>query len=88
LATYSLSPRTKIQSGYRHLEVDRAFIGGGRLIDYWARRDLMLSYDFALSAYLKQERWNFPALSPAPHSNLTASFQFTFYPTLRSDRQK
>src|SRR5208337_119525 len=55
LATYSFSPRTKLQLGYRHQEVDRAFIGGGRLIDYSARGDVMLTRDIGVSAFLQQE---------------------------------
>ncbi len=83
LATYSFSPRTKLQLGYRHQEVDRAFIGGGRLIDYSARGDVMLTRDIGVSAFLQQEQWNFPVLSPTAQSDFTASFQVTYRPKLR-----
>jgi hypothetical protein len=79
-STYALSPRTKFQLGYRHQEVDHAFIGGGRLTDYSARSDVMLTREIGLSVFVQQERWNFPVLSTTAQSNFTASFQFTFYP--------
>jgi hypothetical protein len=79
-ATYLFSSRTKFQLGYRHQEVDRAFIGGGRLIDYSARGDYRLSRDISISGFLRHEQWNFPVLSPTAHDNVTASFQFTYSP--------
>jgi hypothetical protein len=78
--TYSLSPRTRFQFGYRHQEVSRDFIGGGRSVDYSVRSDLMLSHDVAFSGFLQYEQWRFPVLSPIGQPNITASFQFTFYP--------
>jgi hypothetical protein len=81
--TYSFSPRSKIQLGYRHQEVSKDFIGGGRLVDYSARGDLMLAPGIGLSSFLQYEQWRFPVLAPDRHSNVTATFQFTFYPHWR-----
>jgi len=82
-ANYWFSPRTKLQLSYRHAEVDRAFIGGGRLNDYGAQGELMLRHDLSLSGLLQYEQWEFPVLSQAGHSNVTASVQITFYPKWR-----
>ena len=81
--TYSFSPRTKLQLGYRHQEVDRAFLGGGRLIDYSLRGDWLVSRACGLSGFLQYEHWNFPILSPIAHANATAAAQLTYYPHWR-----
>ncbi|HEV2732488.1 MAG TPA: capsule assembly Wzi family protein, partial [Terriglobales bacterium] len=78
--TYSFSPRTKLQWGYRLQEVSHNFIEGGRLADYSVTGNCMLSHNIELSGALQYEQWKFPVLSPITQSNVTASFQMTFYP--------
>jgi hypothetical protein len=78
--TYSVTPRNKVQFGYRHQEVSSAFIGGGRLIDYSLRGDFLARHEIALSGYLQYEQWRFPVISPARQSNFTASLQLTYNP--------
>jgi len=78
--TYSFSPRTKLQLGYRLQEVSHNFIEGGRLTDYSVAGNCMLSRNVALSGMLQYEQWKFPVLSSTPQSNVTASIQVTFYP--------
>lgn len=78
--TYSFSPRSRVQLGYRHQEVSKDFLGGGRAVDYSVRSDLMLSREVAFSGFLQYEQWRFPVLTPARRSDLTASVQLTFYP--------
>jgi hypothetical protein len=80
--TYSFSPRSKVQFEYRHQEVSRLFIGGGRLVDYSAHSDFLLSPNVALSCLLQYETWRFPLLATGVQSNLTTAVQFTFYPRL------
>jgi len=82
--TYSMSPRNKIQFSYRHQEVSKAFVGGGRLVDYSLGGDILASRNLALSSYLQYERWHFPVVNPNRQSNITASMQLTFYPHLRT----
>jgi membrane-associated phospholipid phosphatase len=82
-AKYSFSPRTTVQVGYRHQEVDHAFIGGGRLNDFSTTAQFMLSREVAFSTFLQYEQWKFPVLSPGRHSNVTASVQLVFYPNWR-----
>ena len=79
-ATYWLSPRTKLQLGYRLQMVYRDFIQGGRLADYSARGDYTLGSRLAFSGQFQYEQWWFPILSSSKQSNETASLQLTFYP--------
>jgi hypothetical protein len=78
--TYSFSPRSQLQLGYRLQQVSKDFIGGGRSVDYSARTELMLSPRIALSAFVQYEHWNFPVLSTKAQNNTTASVQMVFYP--------
>ncbi len=78
--TYWLTPRDKVQLGYRLQTVAPDFIGGGRLADYSARGEFLVGRNLSVSGFLQYEQWNFPVLSSLAHSDLTASFQLTFYP--------
>jgi membrane-associated phospholipid phosphatase len=80
--TYWLSPRNKLQVGYRLQTVAPDFIGGGRLADYSARSEFMVGRNISVSGFLQYEQWRFPLLAPAPQSNVTGSVQVTFYPDL------
>jgi len=84
--TYSLSPRTRFQLGYRQQEVSADFIGGGRAVDYSARGDVTVSHNLDFSGFLQYEQWRFAVLSPTRQSDITASFQFTFHPEWRIRR--
>jgi hypothetical protein len=79
--TYSWSPRTRLQLGYRLQEVSHEFIGGGRLVDYSASSDVTLSSKLTFSGLLQYEQWRFPVLSATRQSNVTASVQLTFWPS-------
>ncbi len=82
---YWLSPQNTIQVGYRHGEVSADFIqGGGTLNDVAVRADLWVRPDLSISSFVQYEKWSFPVLSSSNRSNVTASFQFTFWPQLRS----
>jgi len=78
--TYHFSPRSGIQLGYRHNNVDKAFLSGGRLRDLSLRSDVMLSRGLRISGAVQWETWHFPVLYPVPRSNIVASFQLTFWP--------
>jgi hypothetical protein len=79
-ATYWLSPRTKLQLGYRLQMVYKDFIEGGRLTDYFVHGDYKLGNSLALSGLFQYEQWWFPILSSTKQSNQTASLELTFYP--------
>jgi hypothetical protein len=81
--TYSFSPRSRLQFGYRLQDVSEHFIGGGRLADYSASGNVMLSHELALSGLLQYEQWSFPVLSPTKQSNVAASLGLTLYPHWR-----
>jgi membrane-associated phospholipid phosphatase len=78
--TYSLSPRNKVQIGYRLQDVSPRFIGGGRLVDYSASSEFMLAHNVSLSGSFQYEQWRFPVLNTVRQSDETASVQLTFYP--------
>jgi len=79
-AKYSFSTRSSLQFGYRHAEVDRHFVGGGRLNDFSGRTELMLGPKLAISCSLQYEQWNFPVLRSTPQSDVSAQVQLTFFP--------
>jgi membrane-associated phospholipid phosphatase len=77
---YHRSPRNSVQLGYRHDNVDKAFLQGGELRDLTLRTDWALSRDVGISAAIQQENWHFPLLSPTAKSDVIATFQLTFAP--------
>jgi hypothetical protein len=79
---YSLTARNSLQFGYRLQTVSPKFVEGGRLVDYSARGDLLLSRDIAISGLVQYEQWRFPALSAMSQSNVTASLRLTYWPKL------
>ena len=79
--SYWLSPRNKLQFGFRHLKVSREFIpDGGTLADASVRADVWVKSSFSLSAAVQYEAWTFPVISPTRQSNVTSSVQLTFWP--------
>jgi membrane-associated phospholipid phosphatase len=85
-AKYSFTPRTSLQLGYRHQEVDRFLAGGGRLNDFSVTGECQLGPRVAVSGLAQYEEWNFPALRPGPESDFSTSVQLTFHPGLRWPR--
>jgi membrane-associated phospholipid phosphatase len=82
--TYSFSPQTKLQAGYRLQEVSKDFIGGGRLIDYSVSGEARVSRDFGFSGSVQYEQWRFPEITLDRKSNVTASVTFKYFPHLQS----
>ena len=78
--TYWLSPRDKLQLGYRLQTVSPDFIGGGRLVDFSAQSEIMMPHDVSISGLVQYEQWRFPVLSSNRQSDVTAALQLTFYP--------
>jgi len=78
--TYNFTPRNTLQFSYRHQEVSKDFIGGGRLVDYSTRGSFLLNNNIEISGGLQYEQWRFPVITPNRQSNLTATVQLTFYP--------
>jgi membrane-associated phospholipid phosphatase len=78
--TYWLSPRNKVQLGYRLQNSWHQLIGGGRLADYTASSEFLLGRNVSLAGLFQYEQWMFPVLNPVRQSDETASIQLTFYP--------
>ena len=77
---YLFTPRSSLELGYRHQEVDRFLAGGGRLNDFSFKAGWQLSQRFQLSARAQYENWKFPALDPAPAANFSSTIQMTICP--------
>lgn len=79
--TYWMSPRNKLQFGFRHLKVSHEFVpNGGTLADADVRADLWVHSSFSMSALVQYEAWTFPVLASTRQSNVTASVQLSFWP--------
>lgn len=81
--TYSFSPRSTVQLGYRLQEASHEFLQGGRAADWTVAADLALSPRLSTRAFVQYEQWRFPILSPARQSDVTAGLQLTWYPNIR-----
>jgi len=82
--TYWMSPRNKVEAGYRLQTVSPNFIEGGRLVDYSVTSEFMVGHNLSVSGLVQYEEWRFPVLNPARQSDVTAAVQFTFYPRRRT----
>jgi membrane-associated phospholipid phosphatase len=80
---YSFTPRSTVELGYRHQEVDRFLAGGGRLNDFSVKAECQVRERFQLSAQAQYEDWKFPALRIGPESDFSSSVQLTFQPKRR-----
>ena len=78
--TYHFSPRSSLLLGYRHNNVDKAFLDGGTLRDWTLRSDLELTRQISLAALVEPERWHFPVLRAGAQSDVRASVQVTYRP--------
>lgn len=78
--TYWFSPRTDVQLGYRLQEVSPAFLEGGRMVDYSASTNFMLSREISFAGTVQYEQWSFPILATGRQSDVTASVQLVFRP--------
>jgi Capsule assembly protein Wzi/PAP2 superfamily len=84
--TYSFSPRSMLQFGYRLQEVSHQFLEGGRAADYSVAADVALTHQLSASGFLQYEQWKFPVLSATGQSDVTAGFQIIFRPHLHIEK--
>jgi membrane-associated phospholipid phosphatase len=80
-ATYHFSTRNFVELSYRHVNVDHSFLQGGHVNDFSVRNDWTFRPGIGVSTSIQYEHWGFPLLAAQAKSNLTASFQLTFWPT-------
>jgi len=79
--TYWLTPKDTIQFNYRHRKIDGQFMpSGGTVNDGGVKADVWLNATTELSGSVQYEKWNIPVLAPGAQSNVTTSFQFTYWP--------
>jgi hypothetical protein len=79
--TYWLTPRNKVQFGFRHQEISRELIAsGGALADVNVRAEFWLRPSFSLSASVQYELWDYPVLASTRQSNVTTAIQLSFWP--------
>jgi hypothetical protein len=84
-STYWLAPQRKISLELRHRVIDRQFLPqGGTQNDIAVNSDLLVKSGFRLSGTLQYERWQIPLLAANRQSNIAASFQFSFWPKVRT----
>ena len=84
--TYSFSPRSRLQFGYRLQEVSREFLQGGRSADYSADLEAGLAPSLSLRGFFQYEQWRFPVLASGTQTNVMTGFQLTFHPDLKIRR--
>ncbi|HVM92302.1 MAG TPA: capsule assembly Wzi family protein [Terriglobales bacterium] len=84
-ANYWLSATKKIGITMRHRKIDQQFLPqGGSQTDMSMNSDLLTASGFRFTSTLQYERWFIPLVAAAPQSNITASFQFSFWPHVRA----
>jgi hypothetical protein len=80
-SNYWLSAKNRIGISLRHRKIDGTYLpGGGTQNDASANADFFLRSSLSVSASVQYERWLIPFLASGPQANVTASFQFTFWP--------
>jgi hypothetical protein len=78
---YWISPRDTVRFQYRHAGVHGQFIPqGGTLSQASGQGKFLIGSTMEVAARLQFERWNFPVLDARPQSNVTATFQVTYWP--------
>ena len=87
-ATYSLTPKSKVEFNFGHQKVSQQFIpAGGTLTDFSASFDYWTKSNVAISGFLQHEHWLFPVIQPNAEKNVTISLQITFEPHRSISRQ-
>lgn len=81
---YWIRPQQKVGVELRHRQIDRRYLPqGGSQNDVAVNADLFVKPGFRFSGTVQYERWQIPLLAPSPQSNVTASFQFGWWPNSR-----
>ena len=80
LATYHLGAQSEIQLHYRNQKVNPLFIQGGHVQDFGGSATFARAGGLVFGGSVQYEHWAFPALSPAPKSNVSAGLEVRFQP--------
>jgi len=80
-STYWFTPRSSLQTEYRHAKVDKDFIPGGvTLNDGSVKVNWLVRQDLNLSGSIQYEKWLAPILAPTAQTNWTSTVEVTFWP--------
>jgi hypothetical protein len=84
-STYWLGPQKKIGVELRHRQIDRQFLPqGGSQSDVGVNGEFFLHSGFRFSGTVQYERWQIPILAAGRQSNVTAMFEFGYWPRVRT----
>lgn len=82
---YWLSATKKVGIELKHRKIDREFLPqGGTQNDVQVNSEFLLRSGFRFSSTLQYERWQIPLLAANQQSNITASFEFSYWPKVRT----
>ena len=80
-STYWLSPRKRVQLGWREQRVSRDFIpSGGAQASLRLKADWLVQKQMEFSVLAQHEHWEFPFLATGKQIDNVVSLQFTIYP--------
>ncbi len=81
-SSYWLSPRKKIGLELRHRTIDQHYLPqGGSQNDVAVNADIFAGPGFRFTGNIQYERWQIPLLATNRQSNVSASFEFGFWPS-------
>ena len=84
---YWFSPTSKAQFSMRTVQTSQKYLaGGGRQWDVSGGYTTRLGANLELGSEIQWEKWDIPLLRPGEHHNVSVSFQMTYHPKWRSDR--
>jgi hypothetical protein len=80
-STYWLSPRKRVQVGWREQKVGKELLpSGGSQNSVRVKADWLFHKEMEFSLFAQHELWVFPFLAARPQSDNVVSLQFTAYP--------
>jgi membrane-associated phospholipid phosphatase len=84
-SNYWFTATKKIGIELRHRKIDRLFLPqGGTQNDVALNSDWLTRSGFRFTGTLQYERWQIPLLAANRQSNITASFEFSYWPKVRT----
>ena len=82
-ATWSLSPRSSIETSFRGMTVNREFLEGGALRDFSMATNLQIRPEWQLRLEDQAEWWRFPLLSTGFRRNDELTIELSYRPIAR-----
>jgi membrane-associated phospholipid phosphatase len=80
-STYWLGPQEKIGIELRHRKIDSKYLSqGGTQNDVGVNGDFFVRSGFRLSGVVQYERWQIPLLAAKRQSNVSATFELSYWP--------